>query len=283
MPPLKCFLLRNVGYKAQSHVVQIDLLVRGLAHGDPVAVDLPDIGTVQPVLPDFKNMVPAAALQIVLLFDHPNQLRTAEVEGGEGVFDAGFKQRLGIQVGNAKFSMEDGLLCGGTDDAIVYFKKVPESRLNEEQADKATQEVETKSPETTAPATEATTEPTVEATTEPTTAPTTEATTEPTTEATTVPPTEATAELIDGMRPEFKEAMDAYEAFYKEYCELLKKYAANPTDFSILGQYANMLTKADEVDKAFKKWDESDLNSEELKYYLDVNNRVLKMMVDVTG
>ena len=189
----------------------------------------------------------------------------------------------GIQVGNAKFSMEDGLLCGGTDDAIVYFKKVPESRLNEEQADKATQEAETKSPETTAPATEATTEPTVEATTEPTTAPTTEATTEPTTEATTVPPTEATAELIDGMRPEFKEAMDAYEAFYKEYCELLKKYTANPTDFSILGQYANMLTKADEVDKAFKKWDESDLNSEELKYYLDVNNRVLKMMVDVAG
>lgn len=189
----------------------------------------------------------------------------------------------GIQVGNAKFSMEDGLLCGGTDDAIVYFKKVPESRLNEEQADKAMQEAETKSPETTAPATEATTEPTVEATTEPTTAPTTEATTEPTTEATTVPPTEATAELIDGMRPEFKEAMDAYEAFYKEYCELLKKCTANPTDFSILGQYANMLTKADEVDKAFKKWDESDLNSEELKYYLDVNNRVLKMMVDVTG
>lgn len=189
----------------------------------------------------------------------------------------------GIRVGGATLTIEDGLLCGESDDYILYFKKVPESRLNEEQADKATQEAETKSPETTSPATEATTEPTVEATTEPTTAPTTEATTEPTTEATTVPPTEATAELIDGMRPEFKEAMDAYEAFYKEYCELLKKYAANPTDFSILGQYANMLTKADEVDKAFKKWDESDLNSEELKYYLDVNNRVLKMMVDVTG
>lgn len=189
----------------------------------------------------------------------------------------------GIRVGGATLTIEDGLLCGESDDYILYFKKVPESRLNEEQADKATQEAETKSPETTAPATEATTEPTVEATTEPTTAPTTEATTEPTTEATTVPPTEATAELIDGMRPEFKEAMDAYEAFYKEYCELLKKYTANPTDFSILGQYANMLTKADEVDKAFKKWDESDLNSEELKYYLDVNNRVLKMMVDVAG
>lgn len=181
----------------------------------------------------------------------------------------------GVQIGDETFTTEDGFLRNGDDNTFLYYRKVSESQLIEKHAEQATQKTETKSLETTAP--------TTEAVTEPTTAPTTEATTEPTTEATTVPPTEATAELIDGMRPEFKEAMDAYEAFYKEYCELLKKYTANPTDFSILGQYANMLTKADEVDKAFKKWDESDLNSEELKYYLDVNNRVLKMMVDVTG
>mgnify|MGYP004534528825 FL=1 len=103
------------------------------------------------------------------------------------------------------------------------------------------------------------------------------------TESPTEPSTEATEALVSGMRPEFKEAMDAYEAFYREYCDLLKKYTENPTDFSILGQYTNMLTKMDEVEKAFEKWDESDLNSEELKYYLDVNNRVMKMLVDVTG
>ena len=103
------------------------------------------------------------------------------------------------------------------------------------------------------------------------------------TEPPTEPSTEATEALVNGMRPEFKEAMDAYEAFYKEYCDLLEKYTENPADFSILGKYADMLTKIDEVDKAFQKWDESDLNSEELKYYLDVNNRVLKMMVDVAG
>lgn len=185
----------------------------------------------------------------------------------------------GVQIDDETFTMEDGFLRNGDDNTLLYYKKVSESQLIEKHAEQATQKTETKSLETTAPTTELTTE----ATTEPTTKPMTEATTEPTTEATTVPPTEATAELIDGMRPEFKEAMDAYEAFYKEYCELLKKYTANPTDFSILGQYANMLTKADEVDKAFQKWDESDLNAEELKYYLDVNNRVLKMMVDVAG
>lgn len=32
-------------------------------------------------------------------------------------------------------------------------------------------------------------------------------------------------ELVDGMRPEFKEAMASYEAFYDEYCNIMKKYA----------------------------------------------------------
>lgn len=167
----------------------------------------------------------------------------------------------GIQIDDETLTMEDGFLRGGDDDTFLYFKKVSESQLIEKRADEETQE--TKLPETTAPAPKATTA--------------------PTTEPTTVPTTEAADDLVDGMRPEFKEAMDAYEAFYKEYCELLKKYTANPTDFSILGKYADMLTKIDEVDKAFEKWDESDLNSEELKYYLDVNNRVLKMLVDAAG
>lgn len=191
--------------------------------------------------------------------------------GSEQGFSKWSETKNGIQIGNITLTMEDGLLYGGYDSTTLYFKKVSESQLIEKQATEEKQIAETTLPETTAPASEATT------------APTTEATAEPTTEATTAPTTEAPTELIDGMRPEFKEAMDAYEAFYKEYCELLKKYTENPADFSILGKYADMLTKIDEVDKTFEKWDESDLNSEELKYYLDVNNRVLKMLVDAAG
>lgn len=112
------------------------------------------------------------------------------------------------------------------------------------------------------------------------------ATTEATTEETTVPSTSAevpepTEALVDGMRPAFKEAMDAYEAFYNEYCEFLSKYAKNPTDFSLLGQYAGMLSKASEMDKAFEEWDEDDLNSKELQYYLEVNSRVLQKLAGV--
>lgn len=87
----------------------------------------------------------------------------------------------------------------------------------------------------------------------------------------------------DGIRPEFKEAMDSYEAFYTEYCELIKEYSENPADWALLAKYLELLTKAEEMDKAFEKWDEDELSSEELKYYLDVNNRVMKMLADVAG
>ena len=85
----------------------------------------------------------------------------------------------------------------------------------------------------------------------------------------------------DGIRPEFREAMDSYEAFYTEYCEFMESYSENPTDLTLIAQYADMLVKAEEMNKAFEAWDEDDLSSEELKYYLDVNNRVMQMLVDV--
>jgi hypothetical protein len=50
---------------------------------------------------------------------------------------------------------------------------------------------------------------------------------------------------------------------------------------TLIAQYADMLVKAEEMNKAFEAWDEDDLSSEELKYYLDVNNRVMQMLVDV--
>lgn len=86
-----------------------------------------------------------------------------------------------------------------------------------------------------------------------------------------------------GIRPEFKDAMDAYEAFYDEYCDILKQYYANPTDMTLLTKYTELMTKAVEMDEAFAKWESKDLNNEELKYYLEVNNRVMQKMIDVMG
>lgn len=88
-------------------------------------------------------------------------------------------------------------------------------------------------------------------------------------------------ELVDSMRPEFKEAMDSYEAFYDEYFNILKKYAENPSDIKLLADYTDMLTKAAEMTEKFDAWENSDMNSAELKYYLDVNNRVTQKLLEV--
>ena len=105
----------------------------------------------------------------------------------------------------------------------------------------------------------------------------------PETSSTPETESETTVQVSNGIRPEFKEAMDAYEAFYKDYCDFMKKYSENPADLSMLTEYASMLVKLNEMNQAFESWDSADMNNEELKYYLDVNNRVTKMLVDVAG
>lgn len=38
-----------------------------------------------------------------------------------------------------------------------------------------------------------------------------------------------------------------------------------------------------EVNAAFEKWDKSDMNNEELKYYLEVSSRVMQRLTDITA
>lgn len=104
-------------------------------------------------------------------------------------------------------------------------------------------------------------------------------TTEP--EVTTVPETTSVSE--NTIRPEFKAAMDAYEKFYDEYCDLMAQYAKNPSNLSLLGKYGQMMTKMAEVDAAFEKWDDADMTTAEAAYYLEVNGRVLQKLAKVMG
>ena len=104
-------------------------------------------------------------------------------------------------------------------------------------------------------------------------------TTEP--EATTVPETTSLSEST--IRPEFKAAMDAYEKFYDEYCDLMAQYTKNPSNLSLLGKYGQMMTKMAEVDAAFEKWDDADMTTAEAAYYLEVNGRVLQKLAKIMG
>lgn len=92
---------------------------------------------------------------------------------------------------------------------------------------------------------------------------------------------ESAVELVDGMHPAFKDAMDSYEAFYDEYCEFLKEYSADPSSLTLIARYAKMASQAAEMDEKFDDWDEEEMNDTELAYYLEVNSRVLQKLAEV--
>ena len=59
--------------------------------------------------------------------------------------------------------------------------------------------------------------------------------------------------------------------------EFMKKYQKNSTDLTLIAQYAETVKKYTEWADKFDKYDEEhDLTKEELAYYLDVQNRVIK-------
>lgn len=102
------------------------------------------------------------------------------------------------------------------------------------------------------------------------------ATTEPETEEETEP------ELVDGLRPEFIEAMDKYEEFMDEYCDFMTAYSkSDGTDLKMLASYADYMKKYAEVVKAFEKWEDEEMNDAETLYYIDVQTRINKKLLEV--
>jgi hypothetical protein len=106
-----------------------------------------------------------------------------------------------------------------------------------------------------------------------------------TTPVTTAPPeTEPPAtEKTETLGSDFKAAMDSYEEFMNKYVEFMKKFNKNPSDLSLLTDYANFMSDYAEYVESFEKWEDEDLNSAELAYYIDVQARVSKKLLEVVG
>lgn len=102
-------------------------------------------------------------------------------------------------------------------------------------------------------------------------------------EKTTKPATtEKSEDLGDGIRPEFKTAMDSYENFMNEYVNFMKKYKADPSDMSLLMDYTDYMSKYSEFVEDFEEWeDDDDMNAAETAYYIDVQARVSKKLLEI--
>ena len=84
-----------------------------------------------------------------------------------------------------------------------------------------------------------------------------------------------------GIRSEFKEAMDSYEVFFDEYCAFMKKYSETDNPVSMLGDYADYMTKYTDAITKMSEIESEELSTEELVYYTEVNARITKKLSEV--
>lgn len=95
--------------------------------------------------------------------------------------------------------------------------------------------------------------------------------------------TTTTAAKSDSIGSDFKAAMDAYETFMNKYVDFMKKYQNNPSDLSLLADYATYMSDYAKFCSDFAEWEDEDLNAAELAYYVDVQARVTKKLLEVAG
>ena len=79
---------------------------------------------------------------------------------------------------------------------------------------------------------------------------------------------------------DFKEAMDSYESFMNDYAEFMKKYKSDPSNIGLLGEYADYMSKYADMVKKFNEWENSDMNAAETAYYIEVQARVSKKLLE---
>lgn len=122
-----------------------------------------------------------------------------------------------------------------------------------------------------------------EATPEPTSEPSAEAGSTP--ESTPVPSAtpEASSAPASGIRPEFKEAMDSYAAFFDSYCDFMRSY--DSSDLTMMTKYAEFMSQYADTMAKLDAVDESELSPEEEDYYIQtmahINDELAKLATEI--
>ena len=85
------------------------------------------------------------------------------------------------------------------------------------------------------------------------------------------------------LSPEFKRTMDDYEAWFDHYCEVMKKYQDNPSDLELMSEMTDLLSEETEMLEQMENMDQSQMNSAELAYYIEVTARIEKKLLEVAN
>ena len=79
--------------------------------------------------------------------------------------------------------------------------------------------------------------------------------------------------------PNWRQFLKDYEAFIDSYIAVLKKYSADPTDFSILGDYMNMMTELSEWDDKYDDMSDGLDDPTELAEFIQEWTRIYTKMI----
>lgn len=85
-----------------------------------------------------------------------------------------------------------------------------------------------------------------------------------------------------GIRPEFKEAMDKFEAFFDEYVSFMQEFSNSNNTLSLLSKYTDYMAKYSETMEALDKLKETDMSAEETMYYAEVTTRIAQKLLAAT-
>lgn len=81
--------------------------------------------------------------------------------------------------------------------------------------------------------------------------------------------------------PEFKEAMDSYEAFFDEYIAFMNEYANSNDTSTMLIDYLSYLERFSETMEKLDAIDENELTTAEALYYSEVMSRISQKLLTV--
>ncbi|MBO6047886.1 MAG: hypothetical protein J6P61_09115, partial [Erysipelotrichaceae bacterium] len=81
--------------------------------------------------------------------------------------------------------------------------------------------------------------------------------------------------------PKFKKSMDKYYKFMKKYAKFMKKYQNSDNQIAMMSDYTELLSEYTEWVDAIDSVDEDDLNDAELAYYIDIQAKVSKLLLEL--
>ncbi len=84
-----------------------------------------------------------------------------------------------------------------------------------------------------------------------------------------------------GIRPEFKELLDSYEAFFDSYAEFMQKYKESGNSAAMLTDYLDFMNQYLDMSEKLNALGEEEMNDEEAAYYLEVTLRISQKLLEV--